>query len=258
MDVSIVYIEPLSTENQDGSADTFRRRALIGLPGTQEDMIAAVKRVHMSALDEFRDQAHMEKDAHLAVMYWFMTLYVELHFWTLTQPTALFYPIKRILQLLNGGPQIMASPLSHHYAGLVAHVLCQLADFVDTRDEAIIHLETLLTTLDTSIHQSDTTSVNTVIRDTVARKQNEYMNSQPISSPTMGPIGLEHLANAAVNSTDPSKEVDVDNNGIAAAAEAAAKAAQAQIGKARQSERVDKKWAPELMSQDGYLAGLPQ
>jgi hypothetical protein len=256
--------------------------------------LSVLRRSYIDMLNQTRDLSEMYKDHIVSLVFWYTWLQMELAFWTLIEPKNLFQAIKRIIQLLNSAPTTMSSPFSHHFSGISAHILCQLVDFVDTRDEAFLLLEQLLNTLENLVPSSDTLSFNAAIRNLVSRKHSETSAARLARLTTSPTMGLQHLANAAVNSTatnaaatsastrddiiagDSCKDEMLTNNtsihdpndNIAKAAEAAARAAQAMgkaMGNAAAAQAVrqanvqqhpEKDFAPELLSREGYLYAL--
>jgi hypothetical protein len=138
-------------------------------------------------------------------------------------------------------------------------VLLQLAEFTDTRADALTQLDALEDALNKYVPAADTASFDAAVRDVLARRR---AADAPASVVATGPpaAGLEHLANAAVADA-PSPSVDTamvdgpaDGSGVAVAAAAeaaaaAAKAAQAQMGGGRE-------FKGEYMSTEGYLVAL--
>jgi hypothetical protein len=238
------------------------------MPADQHEYLRSMKRGFFSRMEEYKEESGMEKDTLLSLAFWYVWGHIELHFWPIMEPKNLFYCLRRIIDLLNSPQQSMVTPFTHHFTGFAAHVLHQLCDFEDTRDATSTLLDALDDTLSHLIPQSDTVSYDAVIRDTVSQKRASLPAAKSASA-TSPAMGLEHLANAAVNSTsnanagasravadtveEPARPTPpVNDSGIAAAAEAAAKAAQLHMGSAHKLKTFD----PEQISQEGYLWAL--
>lgn len=141
----------------------------------------------------------------------------------------------------------MTNPLLHHFAGLAAHVLIQLSDIRETRTASLEILEVL----DKALHglvpiQVDSFSCIALVREAVASKISSFAGMRDSG----GSLGLEHLANAAVGSSD---NIDPADGGVAAAAEAAAKAA---MGMGAPPVKEAQDWDPAGFSREGYLLAL--
>jgi hypothetical protein len=197
----------------------------------------------------------MDKDPLLGLAFWYVWGHMELHFWPLMESSNLLYAVKRIIDLLGSEQLSPINPFTHHFSGFAAHILFQLAEFSDTREQALIHLENLDAILNHLIPHSDNQSFDAAVRDAVSRKRAQMIDSGMDTSPSMG---LEHLANAAVNSSsngDREEPPPANDGGVAAAAEAAAKAVQLHMGSAAASA-ANKTFEPDLVSQEGYLYAL--
>jgi hypothetical protein len=205
------------------------------------DRLRSERFTAITTMEDFKDAATEINDPILAMAYLYWLGQIELHFYPIANIKELMHVSKRLVQFLS--ETTMVNPLTHHFAGFAAHTLFQLAEFIDTRDEALKHIENLEQVLTNLVPHSDSQSFEAAIRDTVVRKRAVLLQNGD-TSPTMG---LEHLANAAVSTTsnDPGPASD---GGVAAAAEAAAKAAQLHMG-----AQVAK---GQLLSRDGYLVGF--
>jgi hypothetical protein len=182
-------------------------------------------------------------DPVLQMAFWYTRAQIEVTYYPLAVASNLFHPIRRIVEHLSQEALSghSSSPITYHFSALAAHLLIQLCDFANTKDEATSLLEALDDALQSLISPQDSQSFDAGIRDVVSRKRAQLLGSN--TSPTMG---LEHLANAAVG-TDNVGSADA---ALQAAAEAAAKAAQAM----HMSTGVS--FDGGLLSQDGYLTGL--
>jgi hypothetical protein len=233
--------------------------------------LTSARKAFMKIFDTYSEVSNMESDHIVAMCFWYCNIILDLHFYPLLEPSRLLYACRRTAELISQLP--VTNPLLHHFAGLTAHVIIQLADFTETRTEAIAILETL----DNALHNlvpvhTDQQSCEALVRDAVSRKRNSLVavvsavaaaaaaNATDASS-TSPSIGLEHLANAAVGSDGAgTTTLDVGDGGVAAAAEAAAKAAMGMgVGAAAAAAVAaasTKEWDPMLMSREGYLLAL--
>jgi hypothetical protein len=181
-------------------------------------------------------------DSVVQLAYWYMSLVLENTFWPIASADVL---LDRISHIITGVERLdSVHLLMHHFTGFAAHILLQLADYADTKDQALSLLERLDDFMQLNISTGDAHSFDAVIRDIVHSKRTE-LRPAAATSPTMG---LEHLANAAVNTSGNESAINPEDGGVAAAAEAAAKAAQLHMGA--------REFKGEYLSQEGYLAGL--
>jgi len=180
-------------------------------------------------------------DPVLQMAFWYTRAQIEVTYYPMATAQNILFPVRRIVELLN----LMATspnPLTYHFAGFAAHLLFQLSEFANTKEEASALLDVLDNTLSSQVPPHDTQSFDAGIRDVVQRKRGMLLGSG--TSPTMG---LEHLANAAVgNARDDSG--NGQDSALQAAAEAAAKAAQLHMSSVN--------FDGALLSQDGYLTAL--
>jgi hypothetical protein len=219
--------------------------------------LASMKKMFVSTLDEYKETCGMDKDALLGLAFWYTWGHMELHFWPLMESANLLYAVKRIIELLGSEQLNSVNPFTHHFTAFAAHILFQLSEFNDTREQALALLDSLDATLNNLIPHSDAQSFDAAIRDAVARKRNQMNDSRRSRSPTMG---LDHLANAAVNNSnngdvEETQDPPANDGGVAAAAEAAAKAVQLHMGSAA-ATAANKSFEAELVSQEGYLYAL--
>jgi hypothetical protein len=211
------------------------------------DRLRSERFTAITTMEDFKDAATETNDPILVMAYLYWLGQIELHFYPIANIKELMHLSKRLVQFLS--ETTMVNPLTHHFAGFAAHTLFQLAEFVDTRDEALKHIDSLELVLTNLVPHSDSQSFEAAIRDTVLRKRAALVqHNGDETSPTLG--GLEHLANAAVSTTATPVVVAVaeSDGGVAAAAEAAAKAAQLHMG-AQLAKG-------SLLSRDGYLVGF--
>jgi hypothetical protein len=222
-------------------------------------ILTIVRDSFVKAFELYFETSNIETDHIVAMCFWYSHLILELHFWPLLNPDRLLYPSRRIAELIS--QLTITNPLLHHFAGLAAHVLTQLADFTETRASAAEALETLDNALSNLIPMHmDMSSCDALVRDAVSRKRSSIstLNSNDTRGPSPDMHGLEHLANAAVGGNNHSGADDAGDGGVAAAAEAAAKAAMG-MGSgnlAHQQQQALKDWDPSLMSHEGYLLAL--
>jgi hypothetical protein len=211
------------------------------------DRLRSERFTAITTLEDFKDAATETNDPILVMAYLYWLGQIELHFYPTANIKELMHVSKRLVQFLS--ETTMVNPLTHHFAGFAAHTLFQLAEFIDTRDEALKHIENLEQVLTNLVPHSDSQSFEAAIRDTVLRKRAAILQNGE-TSPTLG--GLEHLANAAVSTTTTTAAAAAaateSDGGVAAAAEAAAKAAQLHMG-AQLAKG-------SLLSRDGYLIGF--
>jgi hypothetical protein len=135
-------------------------------------------------------------DPVLQMAFWYTRAQIEVTYYPLTTASKILFPVRRIVELLHDHMASSPNPLSCHFAGFAAHLLFQLTDFANTKDEASNLLDLLDNTLTTQVPPSDNSSFEAGIRNAVQRKRDSLING---TSPRMS---LEHLANAAVGNTD--------------------------------------------------------
>jgi hypothetical protein len=199
------------------------------------DIILRLKNTDMDLL-----QAHdVPDDPVLTMAFWYTRLQIEITYYPLAKPENMLYPLRRIIEQLGHAHGFFSSPITHHFSGLTAHLLIQLCNFANTKDEASSLLIMLSDTLQVLVNSQDTQSFDAGIRDVVARKKVSMFGE-----PSMG---LEHLANAAVGGNR--SHGGSSEAALQAAAEAAAKAAQAHMVSSTSFDG-------SLLSQEGYLTGL--
>lgn len=235
-----------------------RRFGSLKISIEQRDNLVAFKKLVLFGLDNVKQAGGAEKDALLNLACWYVWGHIELYFWPIMDSQNLFFCVRRIIDLLSSPQLSGVNPFTHHFAGFATYILFQLTDFANTREEAVELLGALENVLNHLVPHSDSQSFDAAIRDTVSKKHLQ-MSASLSTNPTMG---LEHLANAAVSTsnTDGTGEDSTavqqlppraNDGGVAAAAEAAAKAAQLQI-----SVAASKTFDPELVRQEGYLFSL--
>jgi hypothetical protein len=178
-------------------------------------------------------------DPVLQMAFWYTRAQIEVTYYPLATAQNILFPVRRIVELLHH-MSTSPSPLSHHFAGFAAHLLFQLTDFANTKDEASNLLEMLDNTLTAHVPAHDSQSFEAGIRNAVQRKRDSLLNG---TSPRMS---LEHLANAAVGNADSGSGQD---SALQAAAEAAAQAAQLHMSSFKNFDGAS-------LSQDGYLTAL--
>jgi hypothetical protein len=225
--------------------------------------LTAARKSFMKIFDTYSEVSNMEADHIVSMCFWYCNIILDLHFYPLLEPTRLLYACRRTADLISQLP--VTNPLLHHFAGLTAHVIIQLADFTETRAESLAILEALDNALHTltPVH-TDQQSCDALVRDAVSRKRSTLVvavaaaaAAADAASSTSPSMGLEHLANAAVGSDNAT--VDAGDGGVAAAAEAAAKAAMGMgvsAAAAAAAATATKDWDPLLMSREGYLLAL--
>lgn len=200
---------------------------LVNLDSNMNDGMRATltyaKRTFTSSMTVFGNLSNVEKDPILELMYWYALGQMQFYLWPLMERQELFHVVRRIVELLGTGG-LAVNPLTHHFAGFATHILFQLTDFHDTREEADALLETLGTNLNNMVPDTDSQSFNAAIRDTVARRRADLNESQDASNN------------------------DSNDGGIAAAAAAAAKAVHQIMGSAS--------FDPGLLNRGGYLHAL--
>jgi hypothetical protein len=180
-------------------------------------------------------------DPVLQMAFWYTRAQIEITYFPMATAQNVLFPVRRIVELLN---QMNApNPLTYHFSAFAAHLLFQLCEFGNTKDEAMILLEILDNTLAAQVPPHDSQSFDAGIRDVVRGKRTMILSGAD-TSPTMG---LEHLANAAVGSGESGTQDS--GSALQAAAEAAAKAAQLHMSTAVNFDG-------SLLSQDGYLTAL--
>jgi hypothetical protein len=192
---------------------------------------------------------NIPNDPVLQMAFWYTRAQIEVTYYPLATASGIIFPIRRIVDLLqdelNHSMSTSPNPLSYHFAGFAAHLLLQLTDFANTKDEASNLLEVLDTNLAAQVPIQDTTSFIAGIRNVVQRKREGLLMG---TSPTMG---LEHLANAAVGNADTGSGSGSggQDSALQAAAEAAAQAAQLHMSSFKNFDGAS-------LSQDGYLTAL--
>jgi hypothetical protein len=236
--------------------DLRSNRTVFGKSETQHlDMLL---QVHVTQLAFFNDQFDCGPNVMVGLMFFYVRLSIQLRFWPVTQAKDILAPAGFIAERLS---QVVApNAITHHFAGLAAHVLMQMADFTDTRDEAERLLDRLERAVDKYVAADDSTSYDALVRDVLAKRRARGADNAAAAAaataaataatasaalPAAG--GLQHLAAAAM-----AEDTVMEDGGVAAAAEAAAAAAaaaQAQMGSGR-------KYDGELMDQGGYMNAL--
>jgi hypothetical protein len=205
------------------------------------------KQMEARQMESFKDGVNETEDPVLAMTYLYWWGHLELHFYPIANIKDLMHLLRRLVEVMSGTTTV--NPLTHHFAGFAAHVLFQLAEFIDTREDALKIIDDLEQCLRNLVPHSDSQSYEAAIRDEVVRKRASLLQNGH-TFPTMG---LEHLANAAVSTTNTNagagaQAEPASDGGVAAAAEAAARAAQQHMG-----AQVAK---GELLSREGYLTAF--
>jgi hypothetical protein len=186
-------------------------------------------------------------DPILQMAFWYTRAQIEVTYYPLAIAKNILQPIRRIVELLGQipAPGASSSPIIHHFSGLAAHLLIQLCDFANTKDEASMLLVSLKAALKNMISYYDRSSFDAGILRVVEAKTKNLLGSS--TSPAMG---LEHLADVAVAGTNYEQQGGGSTDAaLQAAAEAAAKAAQAHMSSSISFDG-------SLLSQQGYLEAL--
>lgn len=223
----------------------------IKISHTDIDLLEHLKEADVALLQVYLPPA----DPILQLAFWYTRLAIETSYYPLATSKSLLYPSRKIveflLQLSRSGTLANISPLVHHFAGLVTHVLLQLCEFGDTRDEANQHLEVLESALLRLVPAYDAVSFEAGIRDVVVRRQAALMGE----SKTAGLRYVDHkgasdggfgIKSDAGNGGVGDREESSSEDTLQAAAEAAARAAQAMASSFRGA----------MLSREGYLTAL--
>lgn len=144
----------------------------------------------------------------IQLAYLHATLLVK-HITPKSEPNDLLAPAQHMASIL-GSPATPISPLHHHFAALATVILVSLVDVPETKEGALLGLQTLLDTIERwsgplAPHE-EVTGWDAAIRDLIVKKQQQQQQNhhhqqqpdQPSSGTTENQGGLQHLADLAV------------------------------------------------------------
>jgi hypothetical protein len=220
--------------------------------GSQETLIIRlVHRVLAKELELIESRSDCGPNNMVALMFHYVRIQIDLTMWPVASSRDLLASVRSTLDVLEALDR--PNPLTYHFAAQATHLLFQLAELSDTRDEA----ERLLDVLDKAVNhyvpETDNSSFDALVRTALRQRNHEIAQhaaaaaaataaatAASASLPTAAG-GLQHLASAAIAGDD-------GVAGAAEAAEAAAAAAQAQMGLPQ--------FDGELLDRRGYIHAL--
>jgi len=200
----------------------------------------------------------------LEMMVNYAYIQVELRYYPLSDADRLLSAARRTTELFGQVKRL--NLLTHHFAGLSGHVLLQLCDFFDTRDEAIGILDKLIDSFGAFIDDSTALTYDAFVHASLVRQRSRFAPStnNAADDPLVASEALEHLATAAVSVTvgsgddngehhvqqDDEEEGEEEAQAVAAAA--AIEAAEALGANAAESVTADT--TMDSLSGDGGIA----
>jgi hypothetical protein len=247
-------------------AEISKERTVFG--SEESTVLGFLHQMLTKQLTQLEKQSTCGLNHMVSLMYHYARFQIELRLWPLASPREFLAAARATIDSLGRLPA--PNPLTHHFAAQAAHVLVQLADFSDTRDEAERLMDALEHAVGKYAPADDAASHDALVREVLARRRARGANNAAAAAAATAAAsaatasaarrrlpaaaaagGLQHLAAAAI-AEDDGGDVAMEDGGVAAAAEAAAAAAaaaQAQMGSARNFDG-------ELMDQGGYVNAL--